>query len=116
MLSPQTKDEVTDAAVKKLRVALGGSVSLEAVLAAEPSVISDAINKVGMWRIKTKSVATIPSDPSIYAAMHRHLKLAAEKLRDEFDSDVPQTIEGLISLPGVGPKVGFLTLQSAWNM
>lgn len=46
----------------------------------------------------------------------RHLKLAAEKLRDEFDSDVPQTIEGLISLPGVGPKIGFLTLQNAWNM
>ncbi|KAJ7491023.1 DNA glycosylase [Mycena latifolia] len=99
MLSPQTKDEVTDAAVKKLRVALGGTVSLEAVLAADPTVISEAINKVGMWRVKTK-----------------HLKLAAEKLRDEFDSDVPQTIEGLISLPGVGPKIGFLTLQSAWGI
>ncbi|KAJ7084852.1 DNA glycosylase [Mycena belliarum] len=99
MLSPQTKDEVTDAAVKKLRAALGGSVSLDAVLAADPSVISDAINKVGMWRVKTK-----------------HLKLSAEKLRDEFDGDVPQTIEGLISLPGVGPKVGFLTLQAAWNL
>ncbi|KAJ6606133.1 DNA glycosylase [Mycena vulgaris] len=99
MLSPQTKDQVTDAAVKKLREALGGSVSLDAVLAADPTVISDAINKVGMWRVKTK-----------------HIKLAAEKLRDDFDSDVPQTIEGLISLPGVGPKVGFLTLQSAWNI
>ncbi|KAJ7778821.1 DNA glycosylase [Mycena maculata] len=99
MLSPQTKDQVTDAAVCKLRIALGGSVSLDAVLAADPAVVSDAINKVGMWRVKTK-----------------HIKLAAVKLRDEFDSDVPQTIEGLISLPGVGPKIGFLTLQAAWNM
>ncbi|KAJ7145005.1 DNA glycosylase [Mycena crocata] len=99
LLSPQTKDQVTDAAVCKLRTALGGSVSLDAVLAADPAVISDAINKVGMWRIKAK-----------------HLKLAAEKIRDEFDSDIPQTIEGLISLPGVGPKIGFLTLQAAWNM
>ncbi|KAJ6567142.1 DNA glycosylase [Mycena capillaripes] len=99
MLSPQTKDQVTDAAVCKLRTALGGSVSLDAILAADPAVISDAINKVGMWRVKTK-----------------HIKLAAEKLRDEFDSDVPKTIEGLISLPGVGPKIGFLALQNAWNI
>ncbi|KAJ7765746.1 DNA glycosylase [Mycena metata] len=99
MLSPQTKDQVTDAAVGKLRVALGGSVSLDAVLAADPTVISEAINKVGMWRVKTK-----------------HIKLAAEKLRDEFDGDVPNTIEGLISLPGVGPKIGFLALQNAWNI
>ncbi|KAJ7932710.1 DNA glycosylase [Mycena leptocephala] len=96
---PKTKDQVTDAAVCKLRTALGGSVSLDAVLAADPAVISEAINKVGMWRVKTK-----------------HLKLAAEKLRDEFDSDVPKTIEGLISLPGVGPKIGFLALQAAWNI
>ncbi|KAJ7119015.1 DNA glycosylase [Mycena epipterygia] len=99
MLSPQTKDQVTDAAVHKLRTALGGTVSLDGLLAAEDSVILDAINKVGMWRVKAK-----------------HLRLAAVKLRDEFDSDVPQTIEGLISLPGVGPKIGFLTLQAAWNM
>ncbi|KAJ7494360.1 DNA glycosylase [Mycena galericulata] len=99
MLSPQTKDQVTDAAVCKLRTALGGSVSLEAVLAADPIVISEAINKVGMWRNKSK-----------------YIKLAAEKLRDEFDSDVPQTIEGLLSLPGVGPKIGFLALQNAWDM
>ncbi|KAJ6500770.1 DNA glycosylase [Mycena sanguinolenta] len=99
MLSPQTKDQVTDAAVGKLRTALGGSVSLDAVLAADPAVISEAINKVGMWRVKTK-----------------HLKAAAEKLRDDFESDVPKTIEGMISLPGVGPKIGFLALQNAWNL
>jgi len=47
MLSSQTKDEVTDAAVDKLRVALGGTVSLDALLAAEEHAIADAINKVG---------------------------------------------------------------------
>ncbi|KAF7324456.1 Endonuclease III-like protein [Mycena sanguinolenta] len=103
MLSPQTKDQVTDAAVCKLREALGGSVSLDAVLAADPAVISEAINKVGMWRVKTK-----------------HLKAAAEKLRDNFESDVPKTIEGMISLPGVGPKIGFSRtaerVESVWAL
>ena len=56
MLSSQTKDEVTDAAVAKLRAALGGTLSLDALLAAEEHVIADSINKVGFWRRKTQFV------------------------------------------------------------
>jgi endonuclease III len=65
MLASQTKDEVTDAAVDKLRVALGGTLSLDALLAAEEHVIADAINKVGFWRRKTQSVTTLPSFPAL---------------------------------------------------
>jgi hypothetical protein len=49
----ETKDDVTDAAVDKLCVALGGTVtdtlSFDPLLAVE-HVIADAINKVGFWR------------------------------------------------------------------
>jgi endonuclease-3 len=37
-------------------------------------------------------------------------------LRDDFDSDVPKTIEELCALPGVGEKMGFLCLHAAWGM
>ena len=53
MLSSQTKDAVTDAAVKQLRANVGGSLSIEAVLSAPESSIADAIAKVGFWRRKT---------------------------------------------------------------
>jgi len=53
MLSSQTKDEVTDAAVSKLRTALGGSISVAAMIETEDAAISDAIAKVGFWRRKT---------------------------------------------------------------
>ncbi|KAK7040261.1 alpha,alpha-trehalase nth1 [Paramarasmius palmivorus] len=99
MLSSQTKDEVTDAAVSQLRVALGGSISVEAMIAADDSAISGAISKVGFWRRKTQ-----------------YLKQAAIRLRDQFDSDVPKTVDELCSLPGVGPKMAFLALQVAWNL
>jgi endonuclease III-like uncharacterized protein len=56
MLSSQTKDEVTDAAVEKLRDAVGGTLSVEAVISADDSTISNAIAKVGFWRRKTGSV------------------------------------------------------------
>lgn len=56
MLSSQTKDEVTDAAVKNLRDAVGGTLSVAAVISADDSTISNAIAKVGFWRRKTGSV------------------------------------------------------------
>lgn len=48
--------------------------------------------------------------------LERYIKQAMIRLRDEFDSDVPKTVDELCSLPGVGPKMAFLCLQSAWNM
>ncbi|KIK24479.1 hypothetical protein PISMIDRAFT_98508 [Pisolithus microcarpus 441] len=99
MLSSQTKDEVTDAAVAKLRTAVGGSLSVDAVIAADEGTISEAISKVGFWRRKTQ-----------------YIKQAAQRLRDDFDSDVPKTVDELCSLPGVGPKMAFLALQVAWNI
>ncbi len=32
-----------------------------------------------------------------------------------WDGDIPDTIEGLTSLPGVGPKMAYLCLSAAWN-
>jgi len=58
MLSSQTKDEVTDNAVKQLRSALGGTISVAAVIDADDQTISDAINKVGFWRRKTQLVSS----------------------------------------------------------
>ncbi|KAL0956657.1 hypothetical protein HGRIS_002789 [Hohenbuehelia grisea] len=99
MLSSQTKDEVTDAAVSNLREALGGSLSLDGVINASEDTISQAICKVGFWRRKTG-----------------YIKQTAQRLRDDFKSDVPQTVDELCSLPGVGPKMAFLLLQVAWNL
>lgn len=47
---------------------------------------------------------------------YRYIKQTAQKLQDDFDSDVPKTVDELCSLPGVGPKMAFLALQVAWNM
>ncbi|KAF9030207.1 hypothetical protein BDZ89DRAFT_1132517 [Hymenopellis radicata] len=77
---------------------LQGDRSVDAIFEAEDSVISDAIAKVGFWRWKTV-----------------YIKQAAQKLRDEFNWDVPKTADELCSLPGVGPKMVFPALQIAWN-
>ncbi len=99
MLSSQTKDEVTDAAVAQLRTALGGSISVAGIIDLDDDAISTAIAKVGFWRRKTQ-----------------YIKQTAVRLRDDFASDVPKTVDELCSLPGVGPKMAFLALQIAWDL
>lgn len=99
MLSSQTKDEVTAASVKNLQTNLPDGLSLQSILAATDDEISSNINKVGFWRRKTG-----------------YIKSAAQIISSQFDGDVPRDIDELCSLPGVGPKMAFLCLQSAWGI
>lgn len=68
------------------------------MLALEPTELNGFINKVGFHNLKTK-----------------YIKQTAEILRDKFSSEIPDTIAGLVSLPGVGPKMAYLTLSAAWG-
>ncbi|KIY66179.1 DNA glycosylase [Cylindrobasidium torrendii FP15055 ss-10] len=98
ILSAQTKDEYTDAAMKNLRAAVGGCITVDALLNTSSKDIQSAVRPAGMAEKKTK-----------------YLLETAKLLKEHFDSDVPRTVEGLMSLSGVGPKITFLALQVAWN-
>jgi hypothetical protein len=45
----------------------------------------------------------------------RYLQETARILHTYYDDDIPPTLEGLVELPGVGPKMAFLCLQVAWK-
>ena len=96
MLSSQTKDEVTYAAVQRLITGLDGSLTPQAVRAADEETVGKLIYPVGFWRNKA-----------------RFLKLAAEDCLDKFGGDIPSTLEGLCSLKGVGPKMAFRSDREA---
>jgi endonuclease-3 len=98
MLSSQTKDTVTAVAMKNLQENIPGGFNLEGLLNVDPDHLNEMIGKVGFHNNKTK-----------------YIKKVAPILRDDFGGDIPDTIEGLISLPGVGPKMGYLTLSAAWG-
>jgi endonuclease III len=44
-----------------------------------------------------------------------YLKATAKILHDKYDDDIPDTIEGMLALPGVGPKMAYLLMTHAWN-
>lgn len=98
MLSSQTKDTVTAAAMKNLQANLSGGLCLDGLLNVEPVELNRLIEKVGFHNNKTKFIKSV-----------------AEILRDSFDGDIPDTIEGLVSLPGVGPKMAYLCMSAAWG-
>ncbi|KAI8306453.1 Endonuclease III-like protein [Colletotrichum sp. SAR11_59] len=121
MLSSQTKDTVNAVAMKRLMTELPphkegaeGGLCLENILAVEPDKLNELIWAVGFHNNKTKSVIMGDASQSNVDGI-RYIKAAAEILRDKFDGDVPDTIEGLTSLPGVGPKMGYLCLSAAWD-
>ena len=50
-----------------------------------------------------------------YRRKATYIKKTTQILLDEYDGDIPDTIEKLVKLPGVGPKMGYLILKVAWN-
>lgn len=102
MLSSQTKDTVNAVAMRRLQTELPPctpdaepGLNLANLLAVDPVVLNELIGKVGFHNNKTK-----------------YLKQTAEILRDKFGGDIPDTIEGMISLPGVGPKMAHLCMAA----
>jgi endonuclease III len=111
MLSSQTKDTVTAVAMHRLHTELvppdsgsddkvkSSSLTVQNVIAADPKHLDNLIGKVGFHNNKTKFI-----------------KQVALILRDEYGSDIPNTIEGLVRLPGVGPKMAYLCMSAAWGV
>jgi endonuclease-3 len=95
MLSSQTKDQITAEAIRKLQKK---GLTVENILKMSEKEIDKCIEKVGFHNRK-----------SVY------IKKTTEILHEKYNDDIPDNIEELIKLPGVGKKMGYLTLQVAWN-
>ncbi|KAL8778810.1 MAG: hypothetical protein Q9213_007231 [Squamulea squamosa] len=100
MLSSQTKDTATALAMRRLQTSLPPphGFTLEGILAIPPETLNTLIHPVGFHNNKT-----------------RYIKATALLLQSHFNSDIPTTIEGLTSLPGVGPKMAYLCMSAAWG-
>ena len=97
MLSSQTKDTVNAAVMGALKAQ---GLSVKRILdETSEDEFHELIKPVGFHNVKTKNI----------------LK-ATQILRDEYDEDVPNTMEALLALPGVGPKMALLVLKCAFDI
>jgi endonuclease III len=95
ILSLRTKDEVTAKAAERL---LALARTPEEMLKLSEGKIIKAIYPVGFYRIKAKTILNI-----------------SKELIDRFHSQVPDTIEQLLTLKGVGRKTANLVVALGYN-
>ena len=95
ILSARTKDEVTASAAKRLFAKAKTARELAALTESE---LEKLIFPVGFFRNKARYLQQLPG-----------------VLFDRFDGQVPDTIENLLQLPGVGRKTANLVLAVAFD-
>lgn len=88
MLSSQTKDAVTYAACQKLH---NFGFTPENLAKANQAELEQLLIPVGFYRNKAKFIIN-----------------TSKILVDEYESDIPDTLQGLLKLPGVGPKMAHI--------
>ena len=95
MLSAQCTDERVNKTTPNLFKKYG---TPEAICNLELSELEKIIHPCGFYKNKAKN-----------------MKLASQKLLDDFDGKVPNTIEELITIPGVGRKSANVIMLEAFN-
>ncbi|XP_031478536.1 endonuclease III homolog 1, chloroplastic isoform X1 [Nymphaea colorata] len=96
LLSSQTKDAVTDGAIQRLHQ--NGLLSADAITNADESILRSLIYPVGFYTRK-----------AVY------MKKVSEICLSKYGGDIPSSLEELLSLPGVGPKMAHLVMTVAWD-
>ena len=87
----QTKDNITYETTKKL---IEYGLNIDNILKMSEKELVNIIFKVSFHNVKAKNI-----------------KKLAEKLREEYNDDAPETLEEIIKFPGIGRKIGLLYLK-----
>ncbi|WP_270240558.1 endonuclease III [Rothia kristinae] len=95
VLSAQTADVKVNAVTPGLFAAYPTPQDLAQ---APHEAVEEIVRPLGFYRAKTRSIIAL-----------------ADRLVDEHDGEVPDTLEGLTALPGVGRKTAFVVLGNAFG-
>ncbi|XP_022830598.1 endonuclease III-like protein 1 [Spodoptera litura] len=95
MLSSQTKDQVTFAAMERLRAR---GLTVDKVLQMSDDELGKLIYPVGFWKTKVK-----------------YIKKTTQTLKEQYNGDIPDSVEKLCKLTGVGPKMAHICMLVAWD-
>lgn len=96
ILSAQTTDKLVNTVTPGLFAAFP---TVQSFAAATAEQVDEQIRKVNFHNTKAK-----------------HIQAAAQKIVSEFNGQVPQTLEELVTLPGVGRKTANVVLGDAFGI
>lgn len=95
MLSSQTKDEITYAAMQRLKEV---NCTPQSIVALPDEQLGKLIYPASFWKRKVQ-----------------YLKRTSEILLQKYNGDIPNNVKELCELPGVGPKMAHICMQVAWK-
>ncbi|XP_075973862.1 nth-like DNA glycosylase 1 [Anticarsia gemmatalis] len=95
MLSSQTKDQVTFGAMERLRAR---GLTVDNVLSMSDEELGKLIYPVGFWKTKVQ-----------------YIKKTTQTLKEQYKGDIPDSVEKLCKLRGVGPKMAHICMLVAWD-
>ena len=90
MLSAQTKDETTAKAMIELQKI---PLNVDNFLATDDQALEKMIYPVSFYRRKVQFI-----------------KKTSQILQEKYNSDIPDNVQDLMKLPGVGPKMAYRNL------
>ncbi|EHA8591582.1 endonuclease III, chloroplastic [Cocos nucifera] len=96
LLSSQTKDEVTHGALQRLSEK--GLLDADAIVKTDEASIASLIYPVGFYLRKS-----------------HYMKKVAEICLEKYGGDIPSSLDELLALPGIGPKMAHLVMNVGWN-
>lgn len=96
MLSAQSTDKQVDETLPGLWKRFP---DLETIVNAQAEEIEEAIKSIGLYKVKAKN-----------------MKKCCEQIKEQHDGKVPDTIEELVKLAGVGRKTATLFLADAYGI
>ena len=95
MLSSQTKDPITHAATARL--------------------IRHGCTPANIAETSIETLDRLIAPVGFHARKAGFLRAAAKVCLETYDSDIPPTLETLMDLPGVGPKMAYLVMNVGWE-
>lgn len=98
MLSAQTKDSITEQALKNLNDGLEGGLNASSLSSSNASTVKELIKRVSFYNKKADRIIE-----------------AAKICIKDYDGDIPSKYDDLLAIKGVGKKMATLTMSEAWN-
>lgn len=109
LLSSQTNDKITHAAMQRLHRHSRALAEEAAAAATLPSFLSIAT----IQATSEAQLDTLLSPVGFHRRKAQQIKQIAERLRHR--GDIPQSLDELQALPGIGPKIARVILLLAWD-
>uniref|UniRef100_A0A336LMV8 Endonuclease III homolog n=1 Tax=Culicoides sonorensis TaxID=179676 RepID=A0A336LMV8_CULSO len=98
MLSPRTRDELNLTVMQRLKRRFNGFTPRD-VVKCKLGELEELLKPVSFYKTKAK-----------------HIKETSQILIENYHEDIPNTVEALLELPGVGEKTAYLCMKSAWDV